>query len=303
MPFGEVCTEIGTISQTNFSFTGQRSISMLSIMDYIARNYDPAIGRFVQPDSIVPSPANPQSWNRFSYTQNNPVRYSDPSGHKACGGVDEYGNCDDEEENLNRLLDYVEDDIVNNHGKLKDKYPSSLGAMKKIVNKAAHIYGNDWDGFLNSLSYVFLGVNEHGASTMWDAHRAEGFSGYTFTATGFNSNFWDDDNQVRHFWAAFATAANPNGDNPFGSISAGIGNDIHDVVEDWIGRDDTTVKDFALSITAIDIAQDVGKEDIRYPSDLASVLDYRLGVSGPGSNGLGQLVERWAQWIWRTPYK
>ncbi len=81
MPFGEVRTEIGTIAQSDFAFTGQRSISMLSIMDYIARNYDPAIGRFLQPDSIVPSPANPQSWNRFSYTQNNPIKYSDPSGH------------------------------------------------------------------------------------------------------------------------------------------------------------------------------------------------------------------------------
>ncbi len=81
MPFGEVRTDIGTISQTDFGYTGQRSISMLSIMDYIARFYDPGIGRFLQPDSIVPSPANPQSWNRYSYVLNNPVRYSDPSGH------------------------------------------------------------------------------------------------------------------------------------------------------------------------------------------------------------------------------
>jgi RHS repeat-associated protein len=82
MPFGEIRQEIGTISQTDFSFTGQRSISMLSIMDYNARFYDPDIGRFVQPDTIIPSPANPQSWNRYSYVLNNPARYSDPSGHR-----------------------------------------------------------------------------------------------------------------------------------------------------------------------------------------------------------------------------
>ncbi len=81
LPFGEIRQEIGTISQTDFSFTGQRSISMLSIMDYIARNYDPAIGRFIQPDTIIPNPANPQSWNRYSYTLNNPIKFSDPSGH------------------------------------------------------------------------------------------------------------------------------------------------------------------------------------------------------------------------------
>ena len=33
------------------------------------------------PDSIVPDPANPQSYNRYSYVNNNPVNYTDPSGH------------------------------------------------------------------------------------------------------------------------------------------------------------------------------------------------------------------------------
>jgi len=43
----------------------------------------PYINRFLQPDSIIPSPANPQSWNRFSYTLNNPIRFNDPTGHEA----------------------------------------------------------------------------------------------------------------------------------------------------------------------------------------------------------------------------
>ena len=47
MPFGEVRTEVGTISQTDFGYTGQRDLPMLSIMDYKARFCDPGIGRFV----------------------------------------------------------------------------------------------------------------------------------------------------------------------------------------------------------------------------------------------------------------
>ncbi len=49
--------------------------------DYVARQYDPALGRFLQADTIVPDPANPQSLNRYSYTLGNPLRYTDPSGH------------------------------------------------------------------------------------------------------------------------------------------------------------------------------------------------------------------------------
>ena len=29
----------------------------------------------------MPNPANPQSWNRYAYTVNNPIKYKDPSGH------------------------------------------------------------------------------------------------------------------------------------------------------------------------------------------------------------------------------
>ncbi|MBI2942524.1 MAG: hypothetical protein HYY04_19005 [Chloroflexi bacterium] len=46
-----------------------------------ARWYDPALGRFIQPDTIVPDPQNPQALNRYAYALNNPLKYRDPSGH------------------------------------------------------------------------------------------------------------------------------------------------------------------------------------------------------------------------------
>jgi RHS repeat-associated protein len=48
---------------------------------YNARWYDPKLGRFLSADTIVPGPANPQAFNRYSYVFNNPVRLVDPSGH------------------------------------------------------------------------------------------------------------------------------------------------------------------------------------------------------------------------------
>ena len=49
----------------------------------------PYINRFLQPDTIIPSPASPQSWNRYSYVLNNPINASDPSGHKCVGEPEE----------------------------------------------------------------------------------------------------------------------------------------------------------------------------------------------------------------------
>jgi hypothetical protein len=49
--------------------------------DYGARSYDPALGRFLQADTIVPNPANPQSLNRYAYVYNRPLNYVDSGGH------------------------------------------------------------------------------------------------------------------------------------------------------------------------------------------------------------------------------
>jgi hypothetical protein len=43
--------------------------------------YDPTLGRFIQPDSIVPDPLSSQSWNRYAYVNNNIINFNDPSGH------------------------------------------------------------------------------------------------------------------------------------------------------------------------------------------------------------------------------
>jgi hypothetical protein len=39
------------------------------------------LGRFIQPDTIVPDPTDSQQLNRYTYVNNNPLKYTDPSGH------------------------------------------------------------------------------------------------------------------------------------------------------------------------------------------------------------------------------
>ncbi|HSW40164.1 MAG TPA: RHS repeat-associated core domain-containing protein [Acidobacteriota bacterium] len=52
-------------------------------LDYFgARYYSGPHGRFVSPDPLLNSgrPWQPQSWNRYAYTLNNPLKYVDPTG-------------------------------------------------------------------------------------------------------------------------------------------------------------------------------------------------------------------------------
>ena len=53
------------------------------------RVYDPTLGRFLSPDNYVQAPGNSQSFNRYSYCLNNPLKYTDPSGELF--GIDDLG--------------------------------------------------------------------------------------------------------------------------------------------------------------------------------------------------------------------
>ncbi len=83
-----------------YKFTGKERDSESNLDYFHARHYSSPLGRFIQPDEFAAGPEdpisgeteppgplpfgdinNPQSLNRYSYTYNNPVRYSDPNGH------------------------------------------------------------------------------------------------------------------------------------------------------------------------------------------------------------------------------
>jgi RHS repeat-associated protein len=65
-------------------------------LDYFgARYFSAAQGRFTSPDPVSGWPSEPQSWNRYAYGLNNPLRYIDPTG--ACS-QDANGNFWDDDE-------------------------------------------------------------------------------------------------------------------------------------------------------------------------------------------------------------
>jgi RHS repeat-associated protein len=78
-PFGQSRGHSGPGNHA-YRFTG-KELEASGLYYYGARYYDPVIGRFISPDSIVQAPNDPQTLNRYSYCRNNPLIYTDPSGH------------------------------------------------------------------------------------------------------------------------------------------------------------------------------------------------------------------------------
>jgi RHS repeat-associated protein len=173
LPYGG--TRSGSVS-IDIRFTGQRTDDSTGLYFYNARYYDPELGRFVSPDTVVPVFGNPQSLNRFSYCLNNPLRYVDPSGNVEGAPVsyfnlmygDEYGyRTEDNEvtfvalgnqmtaEDKDQVKAYT--DLLDSKGKtwiaLPDNNPKSLdfnGRTEQIRN-ATGLFARD--SKLNYLGY------------------------------------------------------------------------------------------------------------------------------------------------------
>lgn len=77
-PWGKV---LGAATQSKYLYTGQEYDGETGLNYYDARYYNADIRRFTQPDPIVQDVYDPQSLNRYSYARNNPLRYTDPTGH------------------------------------------------------------------------------------------------------------------------------------------------------------------------------------------------------------------------------
>jgi RHS repeat-associated protein len=79
-PFGELFN--GSSTTDPYKFTGKERDTESGNDYFEARYFGSSMGRFMSPDPLLNSghPDNPQTWNRYAYAGNNPLRYIDPTG-------------------------------------------------------------------------------------------------------------------------------------------------------------------------------------------------------------------------------
>ncbi len=78
-PFGATSADVGA-ARVSHKYTSQEFDVETGLYYYNARYYNPTLGKFTSPDTIVPDPSYSQAFNRYSYVLNNPMIYTDPSG-------------------------------------------------------------------------------------------------------------------------------------------------------------------------------------------------------------------------------
>ncbi len=78
-PYGDTFTNTGT-ANVAYKYAGKELDGSTGLYFYEARYYDAVLGRFISADTIVPNPGNPQDFNRYTYGNNNPILFNDPTG-------------------------------------------------------------------------------------------------------------------------------------------------------------------------------------------------------------------------------
>jgi RHS repeat-associated protein len=192
--WGETRYSEGT-TPTNRRYTGQYEEAELGLYFYGARWVDPYLNRFLSPDDIIPDPTNPIDFDRYAFVRNNPVNYSDPSGHDPywCGGNQNcyqyhysqmgFGNCYSDCKNEGRQ-DYVfsrtltgsnpdgswtiEDwtyyyentqGLYSGDVQWKGETPGWETFAKHVDNLAAHYGPNERNIFVRDLGLLYTGMS------------------------------------------------------------------------------------------------------------------------------------------------
>ncbi len=140
-------------------FTGKERDGETGLDYFGARYLSGAMGRFTGADPLLNSgrPWMPQSWNRYAYTLNNPLRFTDPTGlyeWGACSGTDK--ECDSYKKRFKDSLSYLKT--------ARDSFDKKSREYKRL-DSALKAYGKEGERNGVSVGFGDLGGTAAGRMT------------------------------------------------------------------------------------------------------------------------------------------
>jgi|HubBroStandDraft_6_1064221.scaffolds.fasta_scaffold119022_3 RHS repeat-associated protein len=129
-----------------YKFTGKERDSESGLDNFGARYNASTMGRFMTPDPLLNSgrPGNPQSWNRYAYVLNNPLKFTDPTGlwdwaPNTCASDDK--KCNKKyQQNQQKFRDAIKD-----VQKARDSYTKGSKEYNRL-DASLKAYGTENDG-------------------------------------------------------------------------------------------------------------------------------------------------------------
>jgi len=164
-PFGQVIKheKFGTDFATAwYYFTGKPLDDETGLVFLGARYYNPSLGRFITPDTVVQAPSNPQTLNRYTYCNNNPVNLVDTTGHswwsKLWKGVGKF---------FENLVTHPFQTILNIVGIVVgvvtgNPFLVAASAINLFNEGTSTFHGGGWDKFHQISGYVSIALSVAG---------------------------------------------------------------------------------------------------------------------------------------------
>jgi RHS repeat-associated protein len=137
LPFGDGFAASGiAYDPTENHFTGKERDTESGNDYFGARYFGSSMGRFLSPDPLGGSLANPQSLNHYAYAFNNPLKFIDPTGMYVC---DDSENCDsDQDKKFSMALSNAQADVF------KMQIEKGLGSNEvEDAQEAINSYGDE----------------------------------------------------------------------------------------------------------------------------------------------------------------
>jgi RHS repeat-associated protein len=152
-PFGgERVISSGAANQ--YKFTGKERDAESGLDNFGARYDSSSMGRFMSPDPLLNSghPSNPQTWNRYAYTLNNPLNIVDPTGL-----YNLVNNCASDDKKCNKQFQQNSERLKNGVSDLQKAADKEKDPVKKARLEASlKALGTENDGNNVNVSFGAL---------------------------------------------------------------------------------------------------------------------------------------------------